>query len=277
MYFLPCPPDGLRIQRVRHPDDFGVAVELALTEGWLPCVGDIRCAFAADSLGLFVALFPTHQDSTTLQGDRGDRGREAHPQEEEIPVTCCRGRAIEEEAQVSATCNGGGIVGDPPKESEIAVRVDKEVHRHTDSQMTSDCGGVHRPRGRVVEDLQPVGFVYALAYDPPFACLSYWLVLPSHRGRGWGQRLWEHATRYLQHRCGDVILSLDAVEPLRERYMSWGFHPAFQISRWSGSLVALPSAVLSLSRTEEVRNKQDTPHILLLNSLSFFARLFFCF
>jgi ribosomal protein S18 acetylase RimI-like enzyme len=90
----------------------------------------------------------------------------------------------------------------------------------------ADCFYVCDPHGFFlgVLDSEPVASIAAVAYDESYGFLSFYLVKPECRGRGFGLRLWQAALDYL----GERHLGLDAVPAQVANYRKSGFRVAYR-------------------------------------------------
>jgi GNAT superfamily N-acetyltransferase len=108
----------------------------------------------------------------------------------------------------------------------------------------ADCFYACDPRGFFlgVLDGEPVA---AIAYDETLGFLSFYLVKPDFRGRGFGLRLWQAALDHLRGRN----LGLDAVAAQVANYAQSGFRVAYRnfYYRAAGGGRA-PAGLVSLSR-----------------------------
>ena len=107
------------------------------------------------------------------------------------------------------------------------------------------------PRGFLIAvlDGHPIGCISAVSYADRFGFVGLYIVVPQHRGKGFGIALWREATARLQgHNIG-----LDGVVAQQENYRKSGFHLAYRNIRYSGR--AWP-------------NPPDCPAIVPLSGLS---------
>lgn len=90
----------------------------------------------------------------------------------------------------------------------------------------ADCLYICDPRGFFlgVLDGEPVAAIAAVAYDDSFGFLSFYLVKPELRGRGYGLALWRAALDYL----GERNIGLDAVPAQIANYEKSGFRVAYR-------------------------------------------------
>lgn len=88
------------------------------------------------------------------------------------------------------------------------------------------------PQGFLVGLLngQPVGCISAVSYGGKFGFLGLYIVLPEHRGKGIGIRLWQAAMQKLAgHNVG-----LDGVVAQQDNYRKSGFRLAYRNIRFEG-------------------------------------------
>jgi GNAT superfamily N-acetyltransferase len=111
----------------------------------------------------------------------------------------------------------------------------------------ADCFYVCDPNGCFLGllDGEPVAAIAALAYDATLGFLSFYLVKPGFRGRGYGLRLWQAALDHLKGRN----LGLDALAAQVANYAQSGFRVAYHnfYYRAAGGGQA-PAGLLPLSR-----------------------------
>jgi len=96
---------------------------------------------------------------------------------------------------------------------------DVGIYRHTDRQ------------GLWVGWLgsKPIGCIAGVRYNAAYGFIGLFLVLPEHRGNGYGIELWKHAINYLDDLpCIGLEAALDRVED----YAGWDFHPSSSTTRW---------------------------------------------
>jgi predicted N-acetyltransferase YhbS len=82
---------------------------------------------------------------------------------------------------------------------------------------------------------QPVAAISVVNHSNDFAFLGLYLCRPSHRGRGIGYALWQHA---LAH-AGDRTVGLDGVADQQANYAASGFIHAGGTTRYSGTVDAV--------------------------------------
>lgn len=96
-------------------------------------------------------------------------------------------------------------------------------------------------------DQEPVGCIAAVRYNPDYAFIGMFLVVPHQRGKGYGLALWRHALR----RLGDVpCIGLEAAPDRVDDYAGWGFRPSSATIRWQRSGGASPGATSSSSQPD---------------------------
>jgi GNAT superfamily N-acetyltransferase len=81
---------------------------------------------------------------------------------------------------------------------------------------------------------QMIASISVVNYNPSFAFLGFYIVAPSHRGQGYGYRLWRHA---MQH-AGQRLVGLDGVPAEQDNYRRSGFELAYRNVRYGGRPVA---------------------------------------
>ena len=79
-------------------------------------------------------------------------------------------------------------------------------------------------------DGKPIGSIAAVKYSHHFGFLGLYIVLPEHRGQGYGQQLWRAAMHYL----GPALVGLDGVVEQQENYKKSGFIGSHQNIRYAG-------------------------------------------
>jgi ribosomal-protein-alanine N-acetyltransferase len=78
-------------------------------------------------------------------------------------------------------------------------------------------------------DGEPVGCIAGVRYTSSYGFIGLFLVVPEHRGNGYGVALWRHALQHLE----DVpCIGLEAAPERVVDYGSWGFQPASATTRW---------------------------------------------
>jgi len=78
-------------------------------------------------------------------------------------------------------------------------------------------------------DQEPVGCIAGVRYNAAYGFIGLFLVVPEHRGKGYGVQLWRHA---LHHLADLPCLGLEAAPDRVEDYAGWGFAPASPTTRW---------------------------------------------
>ena len=96
---------------------------------------------------------------------------------------------------------------------------DVEIYRHTDRQ------------GLWIGWLgsEPVGCIAGVHYNLEYGFIGLYIVVPEHRGLGYGRQLWQHA---LDHLADLPCVGLEAASNRIEDYAGWGFRPASPTTRW---------------------------------------------
>ncbi|WP_375512690.1 GNAT family N-acetyltransferase [uncultured Nostoc sp.] len=78
---------------------------------------------------------------------------------------------------------------------------------------------------------EPVGCISAVAYDPHFGILGFYIVKPQFRGQGLGMKIWKTAMDYLG---ADRNIGLDGVAAQQDNYKKSGFQIAYNHIRYEG-------------------------------------------
>lgn len=99
---------------------------------------------------------------------------------------------------------------------------DFEIYRHTDRQ------------GLWIAwlDQEPVGCIAGVRYNLDYGFIGLYLVVPQHRGHGYGRELWKHALRHLSDL---TCIGLEAAPSRITDYASWGFESSSLTTRWRWS------------------------------------------
>lgn len=110
---------------------------------------------------------------------------------------------------------------------------------------------------------EPVGCIAAVRYDPGYAFIGMFLVVPHQRGRGHGVALWRHALQ----RLGDVpCIGLEAAPDRVNDYGGWGFRPSSPTLRWQrsgGAESGATSGSLHVHAPQFSTSQPDPPCCLL--------------
>ncbi len=77
-------------------------------------------------------------------------------------------------------------------------------------------------------DGEIISTISAVSYGPHFGFIGFYIVKPSHRGRGFGLRLWQAAMKRLEGRN----IGLDGVPAQEENYRRSGFRTAYTNIRY---------------------------------------------
>jgi ribosomal protein S18 acetylase RimI-like enzyme len=110
-----------------------------------------------------------------------------------------------------------------------------------------------------VLDGQPVSSISVVRYGPTFGFLGFYIVIPEHRGRGYGYRLWQSGMARLSER----LVGLDGVPAQQDNYRRSGFELAYRNIRYGGTAEA--------GRTDRLVDARTVPFEQLL---ALDARLF---
>ncbi|MFM7464908.1 MAG: GNAT family N-acetyltransferase, partial [Cyanobium sp.] len=78
-------------------------------------------------------------------------------------------------------------------------------------------------------DQEPVGCIAGVRYNAAYGFIGLFLVVPEHRGKGYGVQLWRHA---LHHLAEVPCIGLEAAPNRVADYAGWGFAPASTTTRW---------------------------------------------
>ena len=95
-------------------------------------------------------------------------------------------------------------------------------------------------------DGEPVATISAVRYGSGFGFVGFYIVRPSHRGQGYGLRLWNAAMQ----RLADRTVGLDGVVAQQHNYRQSGFVLAWNNARYEGvggGVVPADAAIVPLS------------------------------
>ncbi|WP_320676710.1 GNAT family N-acetyltransferase [Prochlorococcus sp. MIT 1300] len=96
---------------------------------------------------------------------------------------------------------------------------DLNIYRHTDRQGLW-VGLLNK---------KPIGCIAGVRYNANYGFIGLFLVVPEHRGHGFGLELWKHALKHLE----DLpCIGLEAALNRINDYSGWGFHPSSPTTRW---------------------------------------------
>lgn len=95
------------------------------------------------------------------------------------------------------------------------------------------CFYAAAPKGFLVGllDDEPVACISAVAYDPNFGFIGFYIVKPKYRGKGYGLKIWNAAMAKLQ----DRNVGLDGVMEQQANYKKSGFKLAYSNIRYEGT------------------------------------------
>ncbi len=110
-----------------------------------------------------------------------------------------------------------------------------------------------------VLDGRPISSISVVRYGQTFGFLGFYIVIPEHRGRGYGFRLWQAGMSRLTGR----LVGLDGVPAQLDNYRRSGFELAYRNVRYGGTAPA--------GRTDGLVDARSIPFEQLL---AFDARLF---
>jgi GNAT superfamily N-acetyltransferase len=85
-----------------------------------------------------------------------------------------------------------------------------------------------------VLDGQPISSISVVRYGETFGFLGFYIVIPEHRGRGYGYRLWQSGMARLTRR----LVGLDGVPAQQDNYRRSGFELAYRNVRFGGTAQA---------------------------------------
>ena len=97
------------------------------------------------------------------------------------------------------------------------------------------------------DDGVPVAAISVVNHSPDFAFLGLYLCRPSHRGRGIGYALWQHALEHAGHRT----VGLDGVPEQQQNYVRSGFAHAGSTVRYAGKIDPVRDGAIRLARPDE--------------------------
>lgn len=98
---------------------------------------------------------------------------------------------------------------------------------------------------------QMISSISVINYDAQFSFLGFYIVVPDHRGHGYGYRLWQQA---IQH-AGTRLVGLDGVVAEQENYTRSGFKLAYRNVRYGGPAPQDPA--LRGAGGVEIRSARD--------------------
>ncbi|MEM8554569.1 MAG: GNAT family N-acetyltransferase [Pseudomonadota bacterium] len=94
----------------------------------------------------------------------------------------------------------------------------------------------------------PVAAISVVNHSDDFAFLGLYLCLPSHRGRGIGYAIWNHALA----NAGNRVVGLDGVPDQQDNYRKSGFVLTGQTTRFVGSVQGAASAHVRAAQPEDI-------------------------
>ncbi len=105
------------------------------------------------------------------------------------------------------------------------------------------------PEGFFLTEVQgaPIAAISVVNHSPDFAFLGLYLCRPSHRGRGIGYALWQHA---LAH-AGNRTVGLDGVTEQQQNYVKSGFVHAGSTVRYAGRVDPASDYAIRLAHSNE--------------------------
>lgn len=99
-------------------------------------------------------------------------------------------------------------------------------------------------------DGEPIGCISAVSYKGKFGFIGLYIVVPEHRGKGYGIQLWQAAMKRLE----EHNTSLDSVLAQEAIYMKSGFRRAYRNIRFEGVTTASP-----VPESPEIKPLRDIP------------------
>jgi len=97
-------------------------------------------------------------------------------------------------------------------------------------------------------DGRPVASISAVAYDPSFGFLGFYIVEPSLRGQGLGTEVWNAGMKHLS----DRNIGLDSVLSQQKLYERLGFRPSYRSVRHQGAGTGQKSKIMGTKSLSEV-------------------------
>lgn len=94
----------------------------------------------------------------------------------------------------------------------------------------------------------PIAAISVVNHNEAFAFLGLYLVLPEHRGRGIGLRLWNHAVDH----AGSRTIGLDGVPEQQKNYETSGFSHAGGTTRYTGRVAPSVSSDLRAAAAADI-------------------------
>ncbi|MCR9158535.1 MAG: GNAT family N-acetyltransferase [Rhodobacteraceae bacterium] len=94
----------------------------------------------------------------------------------------------------------------------------------------------------------PIAAISVVNHAPDFAFLGLYLVRPTHRGKGIGLGLWQHAILHAE----DRTIGLDGVEAQQENYRASGFVYSGGTTRFSGKVLAQHAPDIRQMRQDDI-------------------------
>jgi ribosomal-protein-alanine N-acetyltransferase len=105
-------------------------------------------------------------------------------------------------------------------------------------------------------DGEPVGCIAGVRYNPAYGFIGLFLVVPEHRGKGYGVQLWRQA---LSHLADLPCIGLEAAPERVDDYAGWGFAPASSTTRWQRLGDGAAPTALALERWPAQSPAAPTP------------------
>jgi GNAT superfamily N-acetyltransferase len=90
--------------------------------------------------------------------------------------------------------------------------------------------------------------ISAVRYGADYGFIGLYIAHPDFRGWGYGRMVWDAGMAHLEGRT----IGLDGVPEQQANYRSMGFLPAYETSRWSGSLASDGAAFAQVEAFDDV-------------------------
>ncbi|MGD9293655.1 MAG: GNAT family N-acetyltransferase, partial [Roseobacter sp.] len=114
------------------------------------------------------------------------------------------------------------------------------------------------PRGFFVAEMADalVAAISVVNHNDSFAFLGLYIVMPQHRGKGIGLRLWQHA---LEHASSRTV-GLDGVAEQQDNYRTSGFTHAGGTTRFTGHVQPQEGHGIRLAQSADIPVLTDAEH-----------------
>lgn len=123
-----------------------------------------------------------------------------------------------------------------------------ETHEAIESYYSIDPDGFFK--GIIGDEI--VATISAVRYPENFAFMGYYIVVPNHRKKGYGLKIFQKA---LEH-CEGCIIGLDAVQERVESYKKSGFVPTSNSIRYNGTS-AKTNVDMNILQYDESKHFED--------------------